>query len=97
MANWKYKIDLKEVWRKLEDEEIEISEGGKQIAEILRNHKAYQEYETKLEEIAEQFEDVEDKTDFNYILDDLYDWGDTTLPPLNAWPPNKIAWISTQF
>ena len=97
MADWKYKIDLKNVWEKLSKDEIEISDGGKLIAEILRKHKAYEEYETKLEEIAMQFEDVEDQTDFNYILEELYDWGDTTLPPLNAWPPNKIAWIATHF
>lgn len=97
MSNWKYKIDLKDVWAKLSDDEIEIPEGGKQIAEILRKHKAYREYETELEAIAEQFEDVEEQDDFNSILQELYDWGDTTIPPLNAWPPNKIAWIATQF
>lgn len=97
MANWKYKIDLKDIWTKLSEDEIEISEGGKQIAEILRKHKAYKEYESELEEIAMQFEEVETQNEFNAILQELYDWGDTTIPPMKAWPPNKIAWIATQF
>ena len=95
MANWKHKIDIKESWKKAGDKEISIKKLAQEIAQKLRALGLHDE-DQELLDIIEEFEDMPDDIDFNefnYTMEILYDWGDTEVPPIGKWPPNKTCWI----
>lgn len=98
MSQWMNKLDIKDIWAKLEDEELDVSEGGKQIAErfrALRPRIPITFYAQQLDDIAYAFEDIEegDKDGFNAAMSDLYDWGDTSLD--GKFGGKKLCWIAT--
>ncbi len=70
-------------------------EEGKKIAEEIRGNTFTGHYPALIK-IAERFEALDgsaDDDDLNAILEALYDWGDTRLPPLKAWPSYRLCWI----
>ena len=51
-----------------------------------------------LDEIIDEFEwvakdEAADDDEFDNVMDQLYDWADTTLD--SKWPPSKLCWIAT--
>ncbi len=107
MANWKFRLDLKDVWEKLDSEEIPISEGGliieakinDLISKINPNNNEEIEEEFALDElfdIATNMASVVDVEDFDCQMGRLYDWGDTKLSN-RKWPEDRMCWIATSF
>ncbi|KKN29329.1 hypothetical protein LCGC14_0845390 [marine sediment metagenome] len=93
MANWKHKIDISGILHN-EEEYPTIEEKGAELSKRIRGFVRFDSY-PELEDIADEFEGVDEVEWFDNILDSLYDWGDTTLPPFDAWPRNKLCWINT--
>jgi len=107
MANWKFKLDLKDVWKKLESKEISIADGGRVIEERIQsliseinpndNEKIEEIFALdELLDIATDMAFVEDVEDFDYQMERLYDWGDMKLSN-EKWPEDKMCWIATSF
>lgn len=97
MANWKYKIDFKSFW---DDEKMSVEEKALKASKILNkfveNHpRLDDESKDLLEDLAFQFQSVETFDEFNDVMEQLYDWGDTEIAPFGQWPRNKNAWINT--
>jgi len=102
MANWEYHIDLKAVWKEYEDEKINVETAGKKVAEVLKNFKMTAEINNylldTLSEIICNFDNCcDDEEEFNDIMQDLYDWGDTDMPTPPGKMQRKLAWIATQI
>ncbi len=102
MAEWQMKIDFSSFWDKY-PEELTVSECAEKAAEVLKQHKdfvhnKFSDYEDDLDEIIEEFESIAEDEDasigsFNYIMDDLYDWGDISLDSDKIFG-RKLAWIN---
>lgn len=97
MANWKYKINIKEEWKAAQSGELTIQELAKAAHSRLRALPAYQPG-SDLEDICDGLLDIaEDPNatadDFDLVWSDLYDWGDTVLE--RTWPTTKMCWIGT--
>ncbi len=91
MANWKYRIDISNILHT--DTYPAINDKGKELAKRIRAFPHFEEHGDPLNHIAWQFEEVEDVEEFDYILDDLYDWGDIALD--DNWNGSKMCWINT--
>ena len=81
MANWLHKLDLTDIWKKYSNVEVydHADELGKVVAERLRKLNLPKRYQDKAEDLAVNFENVEDLDEFNNWMDALYDLGDTQI------------------
>jgi len=95
MANWKYTLDIKDIWAKLENDELTPHEGAKLISAKL--NELYSEMEGNVEsyitdalsDIACDFEYMDEYAtvdDFDWLMDDLYTWAD----------PGHLCWVMTR-
>ena len=104
MANWQRKVDFSAYTEKYDEGELSIQEFAKIVAEKLKGLRKFKdEYiNNQLEEIIWSFEDLaedlaEDEEEdfgednFNYLLNDLYDWGDISLD--GKFGGKKVCWI----
>jgi hypothetical protein len=83
MANWKSEVYLADLFTDEEKGTMTINEIGKETAKRLKLNK----YKDHILDIIERFECVESVGDYDYTLQDLYDYGDDS---------HKI-WINTCF
>ena len=88
MVNWQRKVDFSTYTEKHEEGELSIQEFAKIVAEKLKTLRKFEnEYiNNQLKEIICSFENLADdeecmgeESTFNYLLEDLYNWGDTPL------------------
>lgn len=81
MADWKYKVRLRDLHERYESGELTVREVGVELAARLRASGAWHDddrgWRDELRHIAEELrEEVEDVQDYDRILNDLYDLGD---------------------
>ena len=100
MANWKYRVDLNHLRKGYEDEnDIPKLRDGvvtelKKLSETIKE----KEYKTELQEIIEEFEDINASEDeFNSVLSSLYDWGDQETEISVSIVKNRLCWIGFAF
>src|SRR3990172_170276 len=98
MADWKYKIDLKEIWKEYDEEKIDVVTAGKKVTKILRQSQPYLEdldnCKDELDDIIYLFEhESETEEEFNVAMIELYNWGDQSLPTPKGKMERKMAWI----
>ena len=100
MADWQYKLEIKEDWDRRLNLEITTQELAEIIANKLRELDCPEDdiYDERFS-IAEEFEILSndkspdfDDDDFNYVMDMLYDWGDIDLGF-----GRKVCWIGAAF
>ena len=100
MSDWQRKVDFSAYTEKYDEGELSIQWFAKIVAEKLKGLPKFEnEYiNTQLEEIIWSFEDLaEDEEEdfgednFNYLLSDLYDWGDISLD--GKFGGKKVCWI----
>lgn len=105
MADWQRKLILNPEWDQAQENEIATQELARSIAVKLRalepfsdNSLRPNEWDAERDEIAETFEALAaDKnatqSDFNRVMQGLYDWGDTRMDA--QWNGKKVCWIDT--
>ena len=100
MSDWRRKVDFSAYTEKYNGGELSIQEFAKIVAEKLKTLRKFEdEYiNNQLEEIIWSFEDLADDEEcmneentFNYLLVDLYKWGDTPLD--DKFDGKKVCWI----
>jgi hypothetical protein len=96
MANWRYHLEISDVWEKLSEGEIAPNEFGKVVAQRLRE---LQVDSMELDEIIESFEalsEEDDDDDVNCCMFDLYEWGDSVIGTTKkGFMENRMCWIET--
>ena len=84
MSDWQRKLDFRAYTEKYDEGELSIQEFAKIVAQKLKVLRKFKdEYiNNQLEEIIWSFEDLADDEEcmneentFNYLLEDLYNWG----------------------
>jgi len=102
VANWINKLNLSYVWDKANDYEISVQELARITAERLSNINKWLDEDLiwLRDNLVDEFETIaEDEeaglADFNYVMQDLYDWADTPLD--SNWAGKKVCWIETYF
>ena len=102
MSRWQRTLNLNDIWDKAKKREITPQALALEISMRLKNIRPFKEYyiEDEKLEIIEELDDFslqEDVTfnDFDYIMNRLYDWGDTPLD--NKFGGNKVCWIKTIY
>lgn len=106
MAKWLRTLDIKNEWEAATPEEFKAL--AKAIAEKLEKLPDFIEEEyfaaalvnEKKAELEADFSwiakaSVADIDDFNALMEELYDWGDTLVD--EKWPTTKVCWIRTTF
>ena len=100
MTEWMNVLDIQDAWEDLEDSIISMQEAAKGIAEKLsmldiKNEDHDFERQNLVDDWINLSEDEEmDIADFNYIMEDLYNWGDTHLND-KVFGGKKLCWIKT--
>jgi len=99
MANWKYKLDLKDIWGKYDTGEMTVNEIGVEIANRIKKLPCYNDddYFFELDDIATAFECVDNVEEFDYAMENLYNWGDIEWKPSKTIMKFKLCWIATNF
>ncbi len=97
MANWKYRLELKDLWDNFESGELTIENLGKEVARRLRELHLPPKFSYLSEVLVNRFECVKDVDEFDGILEGLYDLGDTSLPTPNGEIQRKLKliWVNT--
>ena len=91
---------IKDEWKKSNNSELSIQELSKIIAEKLSMIDIKNEdYDYDRLNLIDRFIDLsEDEEigfdDFNYVMNDLYDWGDIKVSNNSFWG-EKLCWIKT--
>lgn len=100
MSNWQRTLDIKNSWELVKEYEMSQAELAKEIAEKLKLLKPFknQDIDWEKEEIIEEFENLADDEDenqewFNYAMNKLYDWADTSLD--GKFGGKKVCWVKT--
>jgi hypothetical protein len=105
MADWQRTLRLNPEWDQCKADEITLQQCAASIAVKLRALAPFSddplhplEWDSERDELTERFEGLAgDETatsdEFNSIMDDLYDWGDTRMEP--RWNGKKVCWIDT--
>jgi hypothetical protein len=100
MANWQRTLDLLPEWSKALDDELAVQQLAAVVATRLRALTPFsdEDIESKRIELAEEFEDLSkdesaDGPEFDWLMNTLYDWGDTPLDP--KFNGKKVCWIKT--
>jgi hypothetical protein len=92
MAQWVHNLRIKKEWEAAKNDEITIKDLATSIAKKLKKFRLDEDYE--LQDIIDQFEffplDM-GKDDFDYIMEELYDWADRPLD--NTFGGKKNCWI----
>ena len=103
MADWKHKLIIGDLHRKHERKEITPEELGKEVAKRLtalldsNSPPIPDDLLDEAQDIANRFEcDIENVEDYDNVLRELYDWGDSKLPSSRrvrfSMVP-KLCWI----
>lgn len=100
MANWQRKLILNPEWNQAQEHEISTQELACSIATKLKSLAAVDDDDIDLERegLVEEFEGLANdadatQTDFNYVMQSLYDWGDQRMD--GEWNGKKVCWIDT--
>jgi hypothetical protein len=102
MANWKYTIDIADAWKEARANKMSVQTLSKilskEIGKLLTKKSLVDD--TELQDIQIEFDGLsEDKesdwNDFNNVMGELYDWGDTLLVKKNFYNDIKQCWIKT--
>jgi len=93
MSNWKYKIDIKEGWKKAERQKISSFELATILAKKLEALPVSEEEKDLLSVVVKAFNEVTDIESFDSAMDSLYNWGDQELPPFDQQSQNKMCQI----
>lgn len=102
MAIWKQTLNLMDVFTSVQDEEISPREG---LEKILSRFVALKPYEDEyvegerqhlIEEIEMIIDDDNDFEDVDYVLNELYDFGDIKISG-EFFDAVKACWIKTRF
>ncbi len=109
MSQWQHKVELKDLHDNYQQGLLTIQEVASGVAcrlEILKtqiqkkNNKFEVEYLPQLEEIILEFQEfakdeVSDVNDYDSILNELYDFGDTRLD--SVFGGKTLCWINSMF
>jgi len=100
MANWQCKVDFSKYTEQYNQGELSVQEFAKIVAEKLKGLEKFKnpDINSQLEGIICGFyilsvedEDEYSEEDFDYLLEELYNWGDISLD--NKFGGKKVCWI----
>ena len=109
MAKWQRTLDIQEEWKQSSDGDITILELAKVIHRKLGALRPFgdgsldETREDILADCASRIRDAEKYgedipvEEFDYLMESLYNWGDTEIGRTREWPPKKACWIATMF
>ncbi len=97
MANWQHRLDLMDLWKKYDNNEMNVSQVGVQIAERLSSLDLHGNLEGQRDDLVECFQGVGDIGDFDNTMELLYDLADTPLRTLPGQMQRKLMWVATRF
>ena len=97
MANWKYFLNVKDEWKLLDKNEMELKDF---IKVVIQKLKGFSFTGSELLNIIDDFEVLAEQDDpeiesFDCIWNDLYNWADQEVAPFGKYPRNKMMWIET--
>ena len=96
VANWKYRLELSDLWKAKKEGKLTIEELAKQVAQRIRRLPCYEKYEEELLDIVLGFEHcVNNLDDFDNVLEQLYDWADIPLLTRRGEMQRKMCWVDT--
>lgn len=100
MANWQRHLKLQPEWGQAQDEEISPQELAAVIAKRLKALMPFKDgyAEQQRLDLVDDFEAAAEDADltvndFDYLMSELYDWGDIRLD--DKWNGKKVCWIDT--
>jgi hypothetical protein len=101
MSAWQRKLDLKDVWKKAKNDEITSIKLAKEIIKRLEKLPKFNNWiDAEKESIINKFEEYieigdDNDDEFNFIFNDLYDWGDIKLD--DKFGGKRVCWVETTF
>lgn len=98
MSDWQRKLDFSAYTEKYNKGELSIQEFAKIVVEKLKSLRKFNDFgiDCAKDDLIFDFEGIaEDEAygedDFNYVINRLYDWGDTPLD--DKFGGKKVCWI----
>jgi len=95
MADWIYKLQLKDLHDGYKGGSITIDKLGIEVSKRLRKMSLPEPYDFEAEDIASDFEDVQDVEDYDAALERLYDLADSKITTPDDQMQRKLMWVNT--
>lgn len=79
MSKWNYTFDIKDDWKKAENDEISAKQLSNIVVEKIKSSAFYSKNKEDLNDIIWDFEEIREHDsfdDFDTIWSDFYDWAD---------------------
>ena len=109
MSKWQRKLDIKAEWTQCSNGDITRIELAKAIHRKLGALRPFGDldldgerdylldnWKDLIKEAEDAGEDIPTE-EFDYLMESLYNWGDTEVGRTREWPPKKACWIATEF
>lgn len=98
MANWKYTLDVKAAWEKVEKDELAPQEFAGIARDKLKPIAEKEPQDAMLKRLISALDafsnDLNADTDeFDRLWNDVYNWADTQTA--QTWPPSRLCWVKT--
>lgn len=86
MAQWKYRLNVADLWKARNEKKITIKELSVTLAKRIMNSPFFKKHEAELFEIVWDFEkEVETIEEFDGVLETLYNWADAERCWINTF------------
>jgi hypothetical protein len=87
MANWKYQINLSDIFERVEDQPIETTamEIYQRFVKFMEDHPTMFEDEYSIEDTINDLKYCESTQEIDYALSELYDFADVNRIWINTW------------
>jgi hypothetical protein len=105
MADWRFKIDVADLFQRTKAGDATLQELSAEIARQLDGISKVAEMQAdvddlEIDDLASDFRDLAGDPkatadDFDSALTNLFDWGDTLLEP--GWPTKRMCWVNVAF
>lgn len=87
MANWKYQINLADIFENVEEQPIELTamEIYQRFASFMENHSEMFEDDYSTEDTIDNLKYCESVEEIDSLLSELYDFADANRIWINTW------------
>lgn len=87
MANWKYQINLADIFENVEEQPIELTamEIYQRFASFMENHSEMFEDDYSTEDTIDHLKYCESVEEIDSLLSELYDFADANRIWINTW------------
>ena len=95
MANWQYKLHLKDLWDSYDSGTVSITWVAEKTVQRLKSLGLPPDFTHIVNRIIDDLNGAETIEEYDAVFNDIWDLGDTPLPTPPGQMIRKLCWVET--